>query len=123
MMNCRSSAFIDTLAKKGGESMKKDVEKHFKDEFSTYDWVLDGLLIRAGFTIRSKHIDGGVLGTYLCVKNRGRAALPGAKIFCRHFCCFWRKTCFDTSVVRKTMNDGRSIQQYLYELFPRPKQF
>jgi len=24
---------------------------------------------RAGFTIRSKNIDGGVLGTYLCVKN------------------------------------------------------
>jgi cyclopropane fatty-acyl-phospholipid synthase-like methyltransferase len=63
------AAFIDMLAKKGGASMKKDVERHFKDEFSTYDWVMDGLLGRAGFTIRSKNIDGGVLGTYLCVKN------------------------------------------------------
>ncbi|HER63563.1 MAG TPA: class I SAM-dependent methyltransferase, partial [Desulfobacteraceae bacterium] len=63
------AAFIDTLAQKGGWSMKEDVERHFKDEFSTYDWVMDGLLTRSGFTIRSKNIDGGVLGTYLCVKG------------------------------------------------------
>lgn len=62
------TAFINTLAMKGGKSMKEDVEKHFKDEFSTYDWVMGGLLTRSGFSIRSKNIEGGVLGTYLCRK-------------------------------------------------------
>lgn len=61
--------FIDELAKKGGQTMKEDVEKHFKDEFSTYDWVMDGLLTRSGFSIRRKKIEGGVIGTYICIKG------------------------------------------------------
>lgn len=40
-----------------------------KEEFSTYDWVMDGLLTRSGFSIRSKKIDQGVVGTYICLKN------------------------------------------------------
>ena len=51
------AAFIDTLAMKGGQSMKEDAERHFKDEFSTYDWVMDGLFTRSGFSIRNKVID------------------------------------------------------------------
>lgn len=63
------AAFIDTLSIKGGQSMKEDAERHFKDEFSTYGWVMDGLFSRSGFSIRSKVIDSGVFGTYMCVKN------------------------------------------------------
>lgn len=62
-------ALIDKLAKAGGKLLREDTERHFRDEYSTYDWVMDGLLSRAGFTIKSKHIDGGVLGTYICVRN------------------------------------------------------
>ena len=63
------TALIDKLATAGGNPLREDTERHFKDEYSTYDWVMDGLLSRAGFTIKSKHIDGGVLGTYICTKN------------------------------------------------------
>jgi len=61
-------ALLDTLEKKGGKLLREDAERHFRDEYSTYDWVMDGLLSRAGFSIKSKQIDGGVLGTYLCVR-------------------------------------------------------
>jgi len=63
------AAFIDKLAAAGGKLLREDCERHFRDEYSTYDWVMDGLLTRAGFTIRSKQIDDGVLGTYICTKN------------------------------------------------------
>lgn len=61
-------AFIDRQETAGGEFLRDDTEGHFRDEFSTYDWVMDGLLERAGFAIREKTMDQGVLGTYLAVK-------------------------------------------------------
>jgi putative AdoMet-dependent methyltransferase len=64
------AAFNDKLATAGGQLLREDCEKHFRDEYSTYDWVMDGLLSRAGFTIKSKQIDDGVLGTYICSKNQ-----------------------------------------------------
>ncbi|MCC5806102.1 MAG: class I SAM-dependent methyltransferase [Opitutales bacterium] len=61
--------FINKQEKAGGDFLREDAEGHFRDEFSTYDWVMDGLLARAGFSITDKHIEGGILGTYLCTKN------------------------------------------------------
>jgi putative AdoMet-dependent methyltransferase len=63
------AALIEKQAAAGGEFLREDAEEHFRDEHSTYDWVMDGLLSRSGFTIKSKHIDSGVIGTYLCTKN------------------------------------------------------
>lgn len=61
-------ALIDKLGAMGGENMRKDAEKHFKEEFSTFDWIMDQLFTRAGFEIFSKKMQDGVLGTYLCEK-------------------------------------------------------
>lgn len=63
------AALIHKLAAAGGKPMREDAERHFKDEYSTYDWVMDGLLVRAGFTIRVKRMEDGVLGTYICTRN------------------------------------------------------
>jgi ubiquinone/menaquinone biosynthesis C-methylase UbiE len=63
------AALIAKLAAAGGKRLREDTEMHFRDEYSTYVWVMDGLLSRAGFTITSKQIDDGVLGTYICTKN------------------------------------------------------
>lgn len=63
------AALVDKLGIAGGELLREDTKKHFKDEYSTYDWVMDGLLLRAGFKIKSKRIDDGVLGTYVCNKG------------------------------------------------------
>lgn len=63
------AAFIDKQAQAGGDFLREDAEGHFRDEFSTYDWVMEGLLSRAGFCISSKQMEGGVIGTYICLKE------------------------------------------------------
>ena len=60
------AALIDRLEEAGGEDMRQDAEEHFRKEFSTYDWIMDGLLTRAGFEIDSKEIADGVMATYIC---------------------------------------------------------
>lgn len=63
------ATLVNTLGLAGGKLLREDTERHFKNEYSTYDWVMDGLLLRAGFKIKSKQIDNGVLGTYVCNKD------------------------------------------------------
>lgn len=62
-------ALIERLGSIGGDPLREDTERHFQDEYSTYDWVMDGLLSRSGFSIRSKDIEEGVIGTYICTRE------------------------------------------------------
>jgi ubiquinone/menaquinone biosynthesis C-methylase UbiE len=61
--------FIANLESVAGEEMRKDVEAHIRQEFSTYDWIMDGLFERADFRILSKVVQEGVIGRYLCRKD------------------------------------------------------
>lgn len=61
--------FIDKQQKAGGDFLREDAEGHFRDEFSTYDWVLDEMLGRAGFDIIRKQMEDGVIGTYHCRRS------------------------------------------------------
>ena len=61
-------AMIESQEELGGDFLREDAEQHFREEYSTYDWVMDGLLERAGFKILERHFDKGVIGMYLCVK-------------------------------------------------------
>ena len=63
------ATFIETLSAKGGQMIKEGTEKHFKEEFSTYDWIMDGLFTKSGFSVKRKTMVDGVLGTYLCIKD------------------------------------------------------
>ena len=63
------ATFIEKQAAAGGDFLRKDAEEHFRMEYSTYDWIMNGLLSRAGFKIESKTMDAGVIGQYLCTKN------------------------------------------------------
>ena len=60
---------IETVEKKAGPEVRKDIEAHIRNEYSTYDWIMDGLLEHAGFEITSKVIAGGVIGRYRCRKK------------------------------------------------------
>ncbi len=62
------AALIEKLSDAGGDFLKQDAEDHFKKEYSTYDWIMDGLLSRAGFIVDNKEIEDGVIGTYYCTK-------------------------------------------------------
>jgi putative AdoMet-dependent methyltransferase len=61
--------FIAKLEGIAGPDIRNDVEAHIRQEFSTYDWIMDGLFERAGFRILSKVIQEGVIGRYLCRKD------------------------------------------------------
>ena len=63
------SRWIDQLEKVGGTQLGDEVATHIREEFSTFDWIMDGLLERAGFEILSKEMADGVVGTYLCKKK------------------------------------------------------
>ena len=61
--------WIDKLGKVGGAQLRDEIATHIREEFSTFDWIMDGLLQRAGFRIVSKEMVEGVIGTYVCVKE------------------------------------------------------
>lgn len=58
--------FIEQQEAAGGDFLRADAEGHFRDEYSTYDWVMEGLLARVGFEIVDRQMQDGVLGTYFC---------------------------------------------------------
>lgn len=61
------AAFIGRLAEKGGDFLREDAEGHFREEYSTYDWVMEGLFERAAFSVINRSFEDGVIGTYLCI--------------------------------------------------------
>lgn len=67
---------IEHQERLGGEFLREDAVGHFRDEHSTYDWVIDGLLQRTGFSIVSKKIEHGVLGSYYCKKTDKNPSAP-----------------------------------------------
>tara|TARA_R110002111_G_scaffold1841_3_gene12477 strand:+ start:577 stop:1347 length:771 start_codon:yes stop_codon:yes gene_type:complete len=61
-------AFIDRQERRGGAFMKEDTIIHFKEEFSTFDWVMKKLLLDAGFLIEKEILSDGVFKNYFCQK-------------------------------------------------------
>lgn len=66
--------WLDQLEAMGGPQLREEVATHIREEFSTFDWIIDGLLERTGFSILSKAMAEGVIGTYLARKD-----VPGPK--------------------------------------------
>ena len=63
-------ALIEKLGTAGGNFMREDAEGHFREEYSTYDWIMEGLLTRTGFEIDSKAVENGVIATYYCTRGK-----------------------------------------------------
>lgn len=61
-------AFIDLQGERGGDFLREDTLIHFKEEFSTFDWIMQTMLKNAGFHIREVSTRDQVLKTYLCEK-------------------------------------------------------
>ena len=45
---------------------RAEFETHVRDEFSTFDWVMDGLLTGTGFEILEKNVESFTYASYLC---------------------------------------------------------
>lgn len=59
--------WIADSAESAGE-MVRSVTGHIREEFSTWDWIMEGLLKQAGFTIESADYHNNLLAIYVCVK-------------------------------------------------------
>ncbi len=62
------NGWIDALSQKANPEFKKEIQMHIKDEFSTFDWVLRGMIERAGFEIGLSRSPDGFISEYFCKK-------------------------------------------------------
>lgn len=65
-------SWINGVKEAAGEIMAKDLATSIKDEYYTFDWIMEELLQRAGFIIeKAEHING-FMAVYLCSKLTGQ---------------------------------------------------
>jgi ubiquinone/menaquinone biosynthesis C-methylase UbiE len=59
---------IDELAQSFSEEFVGEVKIHIRDEYSTFDWVLEGFMKRAGFKIEHSNTADPLASEYICRK-------------------------------------------------------
>lgn len=66
----RLQHWVDTAGRPAGEGFtREDFETHIREEFSTYAWVLEGMLDRAGFDVVSQDFPSPTHGEFCCVRR------------------------------------------------------
>lgn len=71
-VECYESFFDNWLSgieRAAGEELALDTKIAIRDEFSTCDWIMEGLIKRAGFTIDTLSYQDGFLAVYVCTKK------------------------------------------------------
>ncbi|MCC8194970.1 MAG: methyltransferase domain-containing protein [Deltaproteobacteria bacterium] len=61
-------AWIDAVGTVAGDRIRRETETHIRDEYSTFAWILDGMLERAGFSVEKYRTNGGFIAEYVCRK-------------------------------------------------------
>jgi putative AdoMet-dependent methyltransferase len=64
------SARVNAKPQKVGAEFAAEAETHIRDEHSTFDWRIEGLLNRAGFRIDQAEYMDGYGATYFCSKSK-----------------------------------------------------
>jgi ubiquinone/menaquinone biosynthesis C-methylase UbiE len=63
------SKLLQSIPEEVKDEMTHEYILHIKEEFSTFDWVIEGLIEKAGFRIEEAFYDNGFIATYLCIKK------------------------------------------------------
>ncbi len=63
------NSWLSGIKQIAGEEIAKDTEIAIRDEFSTFDWIMEELIKRAGFEIETANFHQGFLVVYTCVKR------------------------------------------------------
>jgi putative AdoMet-dependent methyltransferase len=61
--------FISKAAEKAGTNFAGSISDHVKKEYSTMDWIMQGMIERAGFEIEQAKQSHGFFALYLCKKT------------------------------------------------------
>lgn len=63
--------WISTAKTNLGKELGDETAIHIRDEYSTCDWILEGMLERSGFSIDGqKTLETGFGTTYICTRNK-----------------------------------------------------
>ena len=62
------SQILQNLPPEAGDEMRDDIRLHIKEEFSTFNWIMEELIGKAGFRIEEAICENGFMATYLCIK-------------------------------------------------------
>jgi cyclopropane fatty-acyl-phospholipid synthase-like methyltransferase len=60
--------WVDSMTQKGSQAMAEETVIHIRDEFSTFDWILEEILVRTGFVIEQKYSDFPGCLAYVCIR-------------------------------------------------------
>jgi putative AdoMet-dependent methyltransferase len=63
------SKWIEEINEKAGEKMMKEAIIHVKEEYSTWDWILERMFELAGFKIVHKIEEMANITAYICLKG------------------------------------------------------
>ncbi len=66
----KTDTMINELSKSFSEEFISEIKVHIKDEYSTFDWILRGLIERAGFCIEKINAVETLASEYFCRKVR-----------------------------------------------------
>jgi ubiquinone/menaquinone biosynthesis C-methylase UbiE len=69
---------IDEVRSHAGDEVAQQTVRHIKTEFSTLDWILEGLITRSGLKIVEKDFKG-LLSVYVCEKSMPNEAFRPAR--------------------------------------------
>jgi ubiquinone/menaquinone biosynthesis C-methylase UbiE len=74
----RIDAWIDRMAKPAGEGFTlSDFETHVREEYSTFGWIIEGMLTRAGFEIEQANYLTPEYAQYVCRKRKTKTDSEG----------------------------------------------
>lgn len=62
------SEMLASLPADAQDDIGGEMITHIREEYSTFDWVMEGLIERAGFRIEEFRYENGFMATYLCTK-------------------------------------------------------
>lgn len=65
----RFDDWVQSMAEDVGPDFGVEVATHIRDEYSTYDWIMEGFLRQAGFGIERAEYADDFAVTYICTKN------------------------------------------------------
>lgn len=54
------------MREKAGEAMMEESAVHIKEEYSTWDWIIEGMIERAGFQIMQRVSEMPNTKAYIC---------------------------------------------------------
>lgn len=67
---------VEWFRRQAGEEFAAEVETAVREEFTTLDWVMEGILTRAGLIIERAHTPDGMLARYFCRRDPAEGVSP-----------------------------------------------